>query len=432
MNKYQISNEYNFSKQPIQNGDIAIENVTSLTGVYNLDILKSDALNCIFFLFGDLHTLTKGTFHDANNETLYLPLYLDALFKKHSDKQFDFILEVAPYNSDQILQTDNKNSVIDSIVTQFNICYQGIDNKLECSKEWPNVRFHNVDLRVVVNKYSDYEKYTFVHIIQVLTFRFNELDKLMNDLPNDTSKENLDLTFGILENDIENMRTLLENNGKYVFDLIHDDDKFYTYRKLDYMKKINEYIRNYMMLEYAFNKIFTSAKKLKNKKNKVYYEIFCLLGKTKQTTLNLLILFVDYYMLIRIMKILSYGGKNIIILEGENHIKNVKNFIKTIDSDSKFIVGNCEVDDFLYDGLKKLIKSDNNINMPNIRLNLRHANMMCEYWLNKEINSAQVHNMQTLLASYDSVNIDKIIRILSFPSGRIIKIKSSIIENNLI
>ena len=62
--------------------------------------------------------------------------------------------------------------------------------------------------------------------------------------------------------------------------------------------------------------------------------------------------------MLRILKIKSYGGKNIFMLAGGNHIRTVKSVIGSIDFYSvSFIKGSSLVDEKLYNQFYLLVKN---------------------------------------------------------------------------
>lgn len=135
MNQYKIINESEFTKQDVSGIDLNLVTST-ITGPYQIDIMRSESIGCSIFLFSDIHILTNDGFVNQDEGSLYLPLYLDALFKKYPNTQFDLMLEW-PHLSK--LETKYvplcTKSMMCSIAKQFENCYKGDDDKDDCNNE---------------------------------------------------------------------------------------------------------------------------------------------------------------------------------------------------------------------------------------------------------------------------------------------------------
>ena len=441
MDRFNVTDEEAFVRQPIKNGDINLDNVTSITGVYNLDIMVSDVLNCRIFLFSDLHVTSRNGFVNQDNGSLYLPLYLDALFKKHSDKQFDVMIEAPPFKNTKIEYSSN--SVIASFVKQFDTCYQGILNKSECNKEWPHVRFHNVDIRKnepheILPEGKDNRFRSFVYKLQS---RYDYTTYLLNHINENTDQEYLNKTF---ENETSKYKMIdlygiFKKKNKYIFELVSKDDKFKKYKNVPNIKKINSYITNYLKMINLTTNIFDNIITLRKQKNILYYELLCLLDKIGRVYITVLSILMDYYTFIRFMKILSHGGKNIILLAGAIHLDNFKNFIKTIDSTSYLIKGYCNTNDETYELAKSIINNYKNYNL-SIRIRVDILKDICNKMFNDIAESGDyynpllrnVYNLKKILESmYMGMNENHIF-CTEYPENRVFKIESSVIENSLL
>ena len=447
MDKYSVINEDNFQKIPIQNGDINLSNVTSITGVHNFDILVSDKLGCKFFLFGDVHVTTSKGFNiqnDEDNKSLYLPLYLDALFKKHSDKQFDFMIELNP--SDDInTEVFSSRSVILSTKKQFDVCYQGINDKVECSKEWPNVRFHNVDIRKVSDEYAQNSQY--MRTVKSLTNLYRTIILTEKDFAESSNPEKAYEFFNILKSKIHILNEINNNGqGAYLVKQMKLDRKYERYNTLDDINLANKYVENSINYEFYMSDVFTNIKLLEKKDFISNYEISSILMKTRNLVFETLIYLTDYYALIRFMKILTYPspgiGKNIILLEGCDHVENFKNFIKTIDPDSYYIRGSRGIEDDIYNNAVALVNQVGIIKIPK-QLKLGVVMMSNIYkklsnYMIKNINQYEQYqinaarNISSILDTRRYIMTNKDIEILQNPSKRVLKINSSLIEDNLI
>ena len=143
---YYIENEKTFTKKDI-NSNIDISSILNLTGVYNMEIIHKENFTC--YLFGDLHVASEIGFECDNSttnqlktqkdnsdindkysytpcdytKTMYLPIYLDLLFKKYPNKQFDLMIEKQYNKWEKPSITREPNDVIDSIINQFEPCF---------------------------------------------------------------------------------------------------------------------------------------------------------------------------------------------------------------------------------------------------------------------------------------------------------------------
>jgi len=443
MEKYSVTDENAFSKIPIKNGDINLDDVTSITGVYKFDIMVSNLLDCRLFLFGDYHIESKNGFINQDNGSLYLPLYLDALFKKHNDKQFDFMIELPP-NSEKIDIENYSESVIRGIIKQFNICYQGINNKIECSKEWPNVRFHNVDIRhVELGPNEDIHKRKFLNLINCVSNSYYSGGRTIEYTTINTPQQEIQQMFNlqIYPGLIGYLRRITENNCRFIFKIIQKDRKFRKYKNVRNIDKINVYLMNLIRIAIATTSLFENADRLKNKKTISYYEFIEIIKESRVVNLNIAVILTGYYELIRLMKITEYGGKNIICLLGGNHINRIKNFIKGLDNDSYFIRGGTDISDILYNFMRSHMDTCIPKNLKiRIRLGLSECHALFKYIKNCMLNDkiydqvklAAIIGILEILDDEMSVTVKSVNYIGQYPSLRIIKINSSLIENSLI
>ena len=453
MERYNVVNELDFVKQPIRNGDINLDNVTSITGVYNFDIVASDLLNCRLFLFGDLHVMSRNGFVDQDNGSLYLPLYLDALFKKHNDKQFDFMMELTPSEEANNLES-RTDTVFKSIVKQFNVCYQGISNKAECSKEWPNVRFHNIDIRDITEGFAKNNQF-FTKIRSLMDF-YHMLTSIMVSIPNEKTPEHLEIFMKLIKSKFPILDEINNNGqGSYFIRLMKSDNKYRRYATVKNIEWIDMYVENNINVILSSSQIFRNMRFLEQKDFISYYEVESIVHKTRDLIFQLMIQLTDHYTFVRFMKILDYNvsnntsnanksrGSNIIVLEGNKHIENFKNFVKTVDPTSYFIRGSCDLEDNMFNNANQLLNEVGQFKIPNqLRVGLDSLHIIYRELVDYLLKN---HNQ------YEKYQIDaarKIISIIEmkirtrentfmrvFTSNnrnRILKIQSSVIENSLV
>ena len=439
MEQYLVTDESLFTKQDVSN--VNITNVTSITGPMQIDILQSNYFDCNLFLFSDVHVFTKNGFKKEDSGSLYLPLYLDALFKKYPNKQFDLMVEFGLHKEykELIIQ----NGLIRSLTIQFDNCYKGFNNKSDCNKEFKNVRFHNVDVR----KYFDELKreqakesfywYTFYTLkLGETAYFLDKYETLSNNEIDDIDyifKEMSDNIYEILLGNNKNITT-----GRYVLKKIYSDSKFKKYKNIKYVEYINDFIEYQINKEVGIYNVFDMIKKLNNKKVSSY-EVQSLMVTFKYLLTEIRALCMDYYSLIRFMKILSYGGKNILYLAGGYHIENFKNFLRSMDKQIIIIKGSYEINDELYNMYVLFI---NNMNMKRligytkyimrIKSIIRILQNLLEFLIkNKDEKSIYVMQLLKIFNNNQNMILHKSNQYTDNPDRRIIKINSYEIEQHL-
>lgn len=82
--------ESSFTKQNIDNFELS----NIINGPVSLSILQSSNNKC--FAFGDFHLCANKEF---NNNGDYIPLFLDKLFNKYENSNFDLMLETRYYRT---------------------------------------------------------------------------------------------------------------------------------------------------------------------------------------------------------------------------------------------------------------------------------------------------------------------------------------------
>jgi len=149
-------NENDYTKIPseqLYQKSIQVKNATYIAGPISLSIITT--LNTIpvrkIYLFGDVH-ITANYFNcnqDPNNttneNTVYLPDYLNTVLKHQKDHVIDVFIEL-PYQQTKII-SDMEPGMINNIRHVFEPCFKLLTDKVECKKLYPNVRFHAMDIR---------------------------------------------------------------------------------------------------------------------------------------------------------------------------------------------------------------------------------------------------------------------------------------------
>jgi len=441
MDKFFITNEENFTKQDVSN--INLDLVTSLTGLYDIDIIKSELLNCNLILLNDVHILSKSGFVGQDSGSLYIPLYMDALFKKYPNKQFDVMLEFAP-TKDEIFY-ESWETVMGSVVKQFSVCYKGISNKLKCSEEWPNVRFHNVDIRQMYEDTSDRPFLEFIKYILIMEDHIIDFHKKLNY---DKSQLNIDETFNLIVKMLDKFIYYNDKYGlsSYIIQKMYSDNKFKKYKSIKNIDMINSFTKNQIEFIIIDSDIFNKIKLLQQKNRIFIYELLMLCNYIRNMLFTLEAVLMDHYAFIRFLKILEYGGSNIIYLAGGEHIKNFKNFIQTGDHNVTYIRGTSEFDDSYYDlfnQFRKMLRfrkvRGHKVNL-NIRMTKKHIKIISEIMLSDLLENVDYNNFKTvkllrnfikIIDSQIETNDNQIMYIFNNPNKRILNFLSSEIEQIL-
>jgi len=454
MGDYTTYDEKTFARKNIRPNDINLDNIEHITGIKHLDILKSDALGVNFILLGDIHVISRDGLYDQADagKIIYLPYYLDALFKKHEDKQFDLMIESVP-DDDNISLDDNlkryKDTVIKSTMIQFGVCYQGINNRSECRKEWPNVRFHEVDVRYYLAEDINKNKNAIpIHASKIsnIIIQLQMINNVLfkSDETNIIAKTHM---YNNLVHIINHLQSLYRgtNNLLQIMENIRNEKAYKEkYAELTYIEQINDYISNHMTYILYSHDIINQFLTLSKKKigDISMYELKSIGSNLLEVYYKINGTLMDYNMLIKFNEILSHGCKNVVLLLGNYHIGSFKNFIKSIDPNSRFIRGSCELNDELYNLYKTFMNT-----YYNNPFEVRHR--LGTVWVVKalqriqkeilrapdkcgNINTHTLLNLAELIDNESNYISEAMQKIVSNPKLRYVQIRSELIESSLI
>ena len=353
MTDYEVRDETVFVKTDMTNFDIS--NISQINGAPYLNIVDAPYFNATIFLFGDLHYFTKKGFGGNTDKSIYLPLYLDALFKKYPNKQFDLITETKYNKSENITLMKSRSGVISNTIKQFYSCYEKLYDKTKCKVEYPNLRVHLGDLRglqsVFMNASSSSD--------EINTNKINNMREIGEKLyPWFGHKDHYVLNFNKMVDKCIEIKYddksdcyssfLLQMKqrfseyqvgqyGEYIFSLLESDNsKFIRYRNLEGYAELKKYIVHTLNLaDFCFNPEDKINKIMARKGNPTVAECRNIIKDFKNLLRVTGVAIFDYYALIRFLKIKQYGNKNnIIMLAGESHTRTVLSFIKYMDEDS--------------------------------------------------------------------------------------------------
>jgi len=332
------------------------------------------------------------------------------------------------------------SGLIKSVILQFNNCYQGFNNKENCNKEFKNVRFHNVDIR----SYFD-EKYLgsfYDYVFYTLTIYKTDYFKRLYDILDDGTEDNVNYVFNKLKNIPSNILQDGNKNitvGRHIINRIYADYKFKKYKNVKNIEYINDYIEYQANKFVGIHNVFNMIEKMNNK-TLSKYEVQSLMVKFERLLRDIGTLCMDYYSLVRFMKILSYGCKNVLYLAGNFHIENFKNFIRSFDTRVILVKGSYEINDDLYN---LYITCINNLKIKRLlgytkyvmRLEpiIRILYNIIDYLIKKDADKRlPIWNLMKILENILNIDNEKTLYIINNPNKRIVKINSSEIESKLL
>lgn len=344
---------YNLENEDVYNThmDLKIDDLNDfeyLTGPYTFKLMKSNKLNATCLLFGDFHVCTKDKFTTNNNSNqMYLPDYLDLLFKKYPEKQFDLLIEL-PYMPDTNLATNKMIcGVIENIRKKFINCFFNIRDKNVCSQEYPNVRFHVIDIRYWHIPISfpdllllkDRKRINFndlVHLVQafrIFSEQYINVKKLNDEQRNNAEFILKNVFYHLYKffkydkrNAVQQVMTIINNN--YKFKRVQEENLF-GYESLI------RYITARLKILFHTYDLFKDTKILIESTNVNNLDLPLLIARTNEFAVYLGAILFDSYMLLRFIKILSYAmtsnmeriPSNIIMIAGNQHLESLERFL---------------------------------------------------------------------------------------------------------
>jgi len=322
--------EYNYIKS--NNINVDLNNIKYITGPISVSLLKSNANTCI--TFGDYHLCSSNGF-DVNEDSLYVTEYLESLFRLHSDKQFDLIIELPYYRTKYHDPNEIECTYMNNVYIQFEEYFKGNDSI-------NNVRFHTSSISNLhkdenytpVNKDEDFMKL----LLMIEQYRYYQIpsvsDKIIN-VAND--EQSLQEKYRVYLGSISIILGYLfdinkSGNGSFgnkILQIVYKYEKFRKYYKeVKNINKINTFILTQLNNTYDLYNIFDDYERLISKIGNINrVEIISFNTKVNNFVLKLSADILNYYMLVRFSKCLEYGTDVIIFIAGENHIEALECFI---------------------------------------------------------------------------------------------------------
>jgi len=442
-------NDYNFKINDIHK----LNDMEYLTGPLTFAILKSE--NCTCITVGDAHVSSNIGFNTNNKDKeIYLPEYLDMLFRKYPDKQFDLLIELQYTKYKMADDVEYQNGIINNVYKSFKVCFIDLQDKVACSKKWPNVRFHAIDIRYIHN--NEINNLTNdVSLINLMKIeRHWKRAMHTSDLPIPTKTYQSVIDF--IEVDLK-ILFILNKNNKFVentINIINQYYKFARYQNLADMNIIIEYIKNRLYSLLIINNVFEYFNNLKNSEIKNMEKLNNYVMRLSNFLLDLRCIVFDYYMLLRFLKITKYNAtnKNIIVIAGDEHIKNLEYFLQYELYNFEYVV--CKGKNIIpmnkylqiKNKLKRMIEIsdlDNaykEINTSEYMVIERIISLLQNYFINNmDANNldsfkkifGKLVKYKNYINTYISYNNDHNYSALTNPENRYIIINSLEIENNI-
>lgn len=435
MQNYQIIDEEEFQRKNLSNVDLNM--VKYIDGAPFVYVINSPYFDCNILMFGDIHRYTKNGFGSNVDNSLYIPYYLDALFKKYPNKQFDVLTETAYVKHGNESKVNNEtykgtSGLLHNIRIQFKECFKGINHKTQCNKSYPNVRFHSGDIRMGV--YEEYRRFNKKFEKGKKNIRQKNINNIMNKLnPWMNNEENLIYevynTLGecnkypdvndkfecrkkLIQNMYEKLAVYKSDFGDMIFNLLESDNsKFSRYRTIPGYEDVRNFaVSQLNLMNFIYNPSDLILQLLQREKLPTSIEVYNLIQKYGDLLLSTGSIIYDYYNLIRCLKIKQYGGKNIIMIAGDYHVMNILNFIKDFDSQHKVIFSN---KNYLDNNslLITCIKSYENIMQPN------YMNQFLNNWVSNN------ESQQNFSLQYFNLRADIIIDLLDKMQFNLLKLQ---------
>lgn len=303
-----------------------------LSGPVSLYYLKKNDQK--IFLFGDEHFSLDYACTDKKEKIDFIK-FLNTIFLT-SDKKIDFLVE-ASYNYIEMKDSKKKKinlphhsyltKVIDYYVKKG--CF--LSDKINCSKEFPNVRFHSVDYRFSylcnsVRKIGEIEIYLIVlnFYIQMSvkeSFIIKDLDKIIPKIKYISTYEKLEEQINISFN-CKKIKKQLDNCDPSI------REKILKYKKNEMMNNKKKYQNFYDYNMEQLHKFYSQINK------SFSYSILSMyVSNLVSIIISVNCIVMDIYCLSRLFrKYKNNNGdtmmKNVIIYAGAQHIENYLLFLR--------------------------------------------------------------------------------------------------------
>lgn len=297
-----------------------MNNEIHILGPHYICIVYDPQTNKQIYLFGEHHRKIN-----KDPAITFFPEYIDQVFKKHTDKTFDFFLE-ASYHRDKHPAKPGKPNSISGTMQYFAPYFYQLTHTLDHTKSWDNVRFHSVDIRNYMHhqELSNDETNDFIILTSLFYDVFKEKEGINRLKPNqiDFIKRYIfDETSNILYDDkilLDNRWKIAESCPKIQRNIKNIHDKLKEHYQDELLTFINK--DKCSVVSDIFSKLIRNNHI--NDKDHNIKIIWNFLTKYS-------IFFMDIYLLGRMYK--SFQPKsadNVIVLTGVNHTKNLINYFK--------------------------------------------------------------------------------------------------------
>ena len=136
---------------------VKINDIKYVAGPKKSALLYNKDTSQYIYLIGEQH-FTNMKSYDCGNEsgsdTTYATTFINSLIKENKDDFFDVFIELPFYSEpgkgNKYFEKTFRGmaSIIGNAGYMFNICFDNRNDRVQCSKEYPNARFHTMDFRL--------------------------------------------------------------------------------------------------------------------------------------------------------------------------------------------------------------------------------------------------------------------------------------------
>ena len=345
-----VFNEENYPYSSVT--DININDIKYLNGVFSFTTMTSHKLKTNIIMLGDIHVHSENGFINETSEAAYCPDYLENIFKKYQNLNFDLLIEL-PYNIEKTA-IEMVPGFIENTKRKFIECFRNLSEKSICQQEYPNTRFHAINIRhwgTPVNQADIEPKYNnklqnFIYQLSSVGEDIQNVYQLLNKHTDKIDKKMFIAACELILADTEFIIDFMgKNQASMNFkSMINNNYKTNRYQHIPNYKIIDEYVNTmlniisekYNIGEIYLNFLDTFLFVVDSQESKIDVSNLSIVKKYVDKVENLChqvnVQIFDYYMITRFMKIISYEQtenkwQNIILVAGNNHCQTLQNFI---------------------------------------------------------------------------------------------------------
>lgn len=206
------------------------KNPKYIAGPVSFTIMHRKEDNRIIYMFGDLHNIcNENSFYCGDNDektTVYLPDYLNQVFKTNKDLKIDFFVEAAYLKETQQIngKINYEECLLSKTINFFGDCFDELkkrENQIntKCRKHFNNIRFHLTDIRKTRNFESSKKNLMSEFVINSLQTNFVDDVDILGKTFSDYFSAVTKIIYNFMNNEelLESIKKLINvNNKKYI------------------------------------------------------------------------------------------------------------------------------------------------------------------------------------------------------------------------